>query len=318
MKKILRIFRNIVLLTVVLVILFFAVMGIYHHVMLVKEGREIRVTGNLVEVDGSDMNVFVAGVDKKEGTQTIVLLSGSGVAAPVFDYKILYSKLTDKYRVVVVEKFGYGYSEVSGLPRDVKTLVDEDRKALLKAGETGPYILMPHSMSALEAIYWAITYPGEVKAIIGLDMAVPNSYDDESSNTSKISFMKNMTFFGMHRIPGLFYINKDGLSEQEIKQLKFLSYRNALSDDVYAECKMVYNNAKVVKEMGTPDVPILMFTTNLGISHGSENWMKAQDDFAKQSNKYIQIKLDCGHSLHYYKSESIAKEVKTFIGGFKL
>lgn len=44
---------------------------------------------------------------------TIVLLSGSGVAAPIYDYKVLYSKLTDQYRIAVVEKSGYGYSDVS-------------------------------------------------------------------------------------------------------------------------------------------------------------------------------------------------------------
>jgi len=196
-------------------------------------------------------------------------------------------------------------------------MVEEDRKALLKAGESGPYLLMPHSMSALEAIYWAKTYPTEVKAIIGLDMAVPGSYNTENTNTSKISFMKYMTFLGMHRIPDLFYINTDGLSDQETTQLKYLTYRNALSDDVYAECKMVYKNALLVKELGAPDLPILMFTTNLGISHGSENWIKAQDDFAKLSNKYIQIKLDCGHNLHHFKSEYIATEIKTFLGQLK-
>lgn len=317
MKKFLRIFRNIVLMIVAMVILFFIVMAIYHHVMLAKEAKDIKISGNLVKVDGFNMNVFVTGIDKNEGISTIVLLSGSGVAAPVYDYKILYSKLIDEHRVVVIEKFGYGNSEISGLSRDVKTMVEEDRKALLKAGESGPYLLMPHSMSALEAIYWAKTYPAEVKAIIGLDMAVPGSYNAENTNTSKISFMKYMTFFGLHRIPGLFYINKDGLSEQETTQLKYLTYRNALSDDVYAECKMVYKNALLVKELGAPDVSILMFTTNLGISHGSENWIKAQDDFAKRSNKYIQIKLDCGHNLHHFKSEYIASEIKTFLGRLK-
>lgn len=35
---------------------------------------------------------------------------------------------------------------------------------------------MPHSMSGIEALYWAREYSDEVSGIIGLDMSVPESY----------------------------------------------------------------------------------------------------------------------------------------------
>jgi len=52
-------------------------------------------------------------------------MSGAGVPAPVFDYKVLYSKLTAKYRVIVIEKFGYGYSHLYKCPMDIDSLVSE-------------------------------------------------------------------------------------------------------------------------------------------------------------------------------------------------
>ena len=54
-------------------------------------------------------------------------------------------------------------------------MLNEVRQGLSLAGESGPYILFPHSMSGLEAVYWAQQYPDEVTAIIGLDMAVPEA-----------------------------------------------------------------------------------------------------------------------------------------------
>lgn len=45
------------------------------------------------------------------------------------------------------------------------------RAALKSAKIEAPYILCPHSMSGIEALYWAQQYPEEVLAIIGLDMA---------------------------------------------------------------------------------------------------------------------------------------------------
>ncbi len=65
------------------------------------------------------------------------------------------------YRTVVVEKAGYGYSDVSDISRDIDTILEETREALTQAGEEGPYILYPHSMSGIEALYWAQKYPDE-------------------------------------------------------------------------------------------------------------------------------------------------------------
>ena len=256
------------------------------------------------------MNVYIEG-GKSEFSAPIVLLSGSGVASPIYDYKALYSKLTDQYRVVVVEKFGYGYSDRCGRSRDVAKMVDELRAALAKAGICAPYRLMPHSMSALEAIYWANAYPGEVLEIIGLDMAVPASY--EKSNLNKIRLMKCMTFFGFHRIPAFCSVSHAGLTDDEYEQNRLLVYRNSLNVDVYHECAWVYRNARAVGKLKAPDVPMLMFTTNLNRASGSERWVKAQTEYAKMAHDCTQILLDCGHNLQYDQPEYVAGEIRKFL-----
>ncbi|MEI3049078.1 MAG: hypothetical protein V8T65_13705 [Roseburia inulinivorans] len=78
----------------------------------------------------------------------------------------------------MVEKFGYGFSDIVDSDRDIDTVLGQTRTALDKAGINGPYVLCPHSMSGIEALYWAQQYPDEVEAIIGLDMAVPEYYDE--------------------------------------------------------------------------------------------------------------------------------------------
>ena len=107
---------------------------------------------------------------------TIILLSGSGTECPTYDFKPLWHRLIKHYSVAVVERPGYGWSEETDQPRDVDTLLEETREALKQAGITGPFIPAAHSMSGLEAIYWAQKYPDEISAIIGLDMAVPQAY----------------------------------------------------------------------------------------------------------------------------------------------
>lgn len=292
------------------------IMASYHHIRLAADKSKLEPAGAFVEIDGYHMNVYSQGKKKVQNEPTIVLLSGSGVPAPIYDYKVLYSKLTNDYRVAVIEKFGYGYSDISsGISRDVATMVEQNREALEKAGESAPYILMPHSMSALEAIYWAHTYPGEVHAIIGLDMAVPQSYD--KGNLASITLMKAGIFFGLHRFEVFNPVSSLGITQKEYEQNKLLNYRNALNADVYAECKTVLKNAENVRNMDISNIPMLMFTTNLGSGEEtrSKKWVMAQEDFSKRMNHCVQIRYNCGHNLHYYKSGEISAIILEFLNG---
>ncbi len=62
--------------------------------------------GEKIPVNGGALNVYRIG----HAGQTIVLLSGYGTAAPALDYAPLIRELGN-YHVVVVEGFGYGYSD---------------------------------------------------------------------------------------------------------------------------------------------------------------------------------------------------------------
>ena len=66
--------------------------------------KALKYKGKLVNVDGHNLHTYTVGdIDKPK----IVLMSGSGTVAPVYDFKILYEKLSKNFRVIVIEKFGY-------------------------------------------------------------------------------------------------------------------------------------------------------------------------------------------------------------------
>ena len=109
-----------------------------------------------------------------------------------------------------MEKFGYGFSDIVDKSRDIDSILEDTRAALKKAGLAAPYVLCPHSMSGLEALYWAQKYPDEVSAIIGLDMAVPEYYEYMQIN---IPFLRSTSWaarLGVTRfIPGVW--NSDAM-----------------------------------------------------------------------------------------------------------
>lgn len=100
----------------------------------------------MIEVKEHLMHLYSEG----EGDIPLIFMSGGGTSSPVLNFKSLYSELSDQYLIVVVEKAGYGFSEVT----DLGTILSETRSALSKAGIEGPFVLMPHSMSGIEALYW--------------------------------------------------------------------------------------------------------------------------------------------------------------------
>ena len=192
-------------------------------------GQELRHNGEYVIVKNHKIHIFRAGNDNGP---KLVFLSGSGTVAPVYDFKILYQKLFNDFEIIVIEKFGYGYSDLYDAPTDIDSLISYHREALSKKGEEGPFILLPHSLSGLEAIRWKQTYPEEIKAIIGLDMAVPAQYlswgqEELDKRTNQIIKLQKL-----HKKGLLFWypLNKRGLNKDDIKQQKLLWKRNGMND----------------------------------------------------------------------------------------
>jgi len=294
------------LLTAVLVI---AAAG--HHAALRAEEKRLVPPGQMIKVDGRSIHVYCEG-DRGQGP-ALVLLSGSGTVAPVYDFRPLYRLLSPHSQIAVVEKTGYGYSDLADVPRDVASMVDEVRRALAGADVPAPYVLLPHSMSGLEAIYWAQTHPDEVAGIIGLDMAVPHSYDDFDLDGARLSLSVGglARTFGIHRIPGVYPLSDLGLTAQEREQLVLLMHRNAVNPVYAQEGNVILDNVQTVQSQPAPGCPVLLFCSTGG-QQFSPTWEETQRAFAAQTGGELQV-LDCGHYLHYEKSSELAEAIGLFL-----
>ena len=260
-------------------------------------------------IDKHRMHVYETGV---ESETTFVFMSGSGTVSPVYDFKVLYEKLSGSYRIIVIEKFGYGESDLHEVTCDIDTLVSIQRQALLDSGRKGPFILVPHSMSGLEAIRWKQLYPEDVKAIIGLDMATPQTYREWSPEmiARRIRFMKRMRKCLDYGLLFWFPLNTRGLTKEEIRRQRQLWKRNAFNKCFINEAEAVIGNVDVVESAGTIDCPILMFVSNG--KEVSSNWRSNCQKFALLMHAET-VYLDCGHYIHHYESETISRDIKVFL-----
>ena len=285
----------------------------YNKAALVREAELLkRPLGQMVEVDGRKMCVYVQG----EGDRTLVFLSGSGTVSPILDFKSLYSLLSDDYRIVVIEKFGYGFSDVVDTERSFDTILRQDREALAKLGVEGPYILCPHSMSGLEAILWAQRHPQEVDAIVGLDMALPRSYD--GFDFDSIKGLGRLAAIGRKvGVVRLLYSDAslpEGLSRDEKALYRAIASRIAVNQTVVNEGLAVPGACAMIDAAEKPDVPMLMFVSD-GSQTRAKDWVGLQHDFAAGLSNAHVVELKCGHYVHNFEQARIAAEMRAFLDG---
>lgn len=295
----------------VILILFLGGTFGFHQLSLQKERKLLTPIGKQVTVNGHQMNVSITG----EGPETIVLLSGAGIASPILDFKNLSDSLSKKYKVVVVERAGYGFSEDSDRSRDVMEVLSETRQALAQAHVSGPYVIISHSMASLESLAWQEKYPNEVKALIGLDWALPASYEDLKDNQALLTVAYWSSKIGLLRyFPESFYIKNPTLTETERQQYKLLAYKQLMSQAMLHESRLAKENAKKVPSSINPKIPALLLVSNgEGTTFSQSEWQRYAERFASdQSNIQVDY-MDAPHDLYHYQSDAIVSRIKEFL-----
>lgn len=293
------------------ILLFLVATFIFHRISLEKEKTSLTPLGQQVLVDGHQINVYVEG----DGPETIVVLSGAGIASPILDFKEVSESLSKRYKVVIVERAGYGYSDDSNHSRDVMEVLSETRQALSQANLKGPFIILSHSMASLESLAWQEKYPDEVKTLVGLDWALPASYENLKQNQALITVAFWSSKIGLLRyFPESFYIKNSTLTENERKQYKILAYKQLMSQAMLNESRLVKKNANKVPSNINPKIPALLMVSNGdGTSFSQSEWQHFAEEFASDQANVQVVYVDVPHDLYHYQSNKIVSRIENFL-----
>jgi pimeloyl-ACP methyl ester carboxylesterase len=312
--------KNILLALVAALVICF----IFNFFMTAYEQQKYPALGELVEVNDKRMHVYTKG----EGDNTIVLLSGLGTAAPALDFEPLINEMAKNNKVVVVETFGYGWSDIINKERTVENIVEEIRTALKKSNIQGPYILMPHSISGIYSMYYANIYPEEVKAIIGIDPTLPRLLEylfGESTHTMPKYFSyvapTGIARLALYLFPDNFLpiAEKGTYSEGNLRMTKATSAWKGYNKTVLNESNEIKNNIDKTVDMNFPsDIPVMIFTTkeeNVNVDG------KSKITFYKMQLKNVTtnklVAMEGHHYLHWTRYKEMNEHINEFIKSFK-
>lgn len=290
---------------------------VYHRFMLSREKDKLQPLGKIVDLPQGRMSIYDSG--PAEGQDTLIFLPGGGTCSPILDFRSLTNLLEGDFRVVVIEKFGYGFSDDVSGPRDNGHLLEEVRSALADLGIRGPYVVCPHSMSGILSLYWAQKHPEEIKAIIGLDMALPVHYEKMEFNPVLLKLGQFVASTGIFRFLPVASeseaIKYGKLTDEEKEIYKAIFYSRTANQTMLNEVDAIKENAKEVSQGPWPDIPILLLLSDGsgGTGFSKEDWRNLTLSGLPESDKIRIVSFDAPHYIHNHEYENINELIRAFL-----
>lgn len=269
MKKIKKIERAIMIIIIILVFLLLLIY-INHRIRLKKESALRSPLGQIVEVDGHNMSVYIEG----EGETTLVFMSGGGTCCPILDFKSLYSLLSDNYKVAVVEKFGYGFSDVVD-PDEVSAIIGLDMAV------PRYYDSMRINIPMMRIASWA--------AKIGITRFIPRIAESDAIKYGTLSDSEK-------EILAVFYTHTATVTM--INEC----------DSVTENAKLVESMGVPQLPM-----LLFISNGSGGTGFDEETWRKIPIEYISQVQNGKYIELDCPHYIHNYEYDAISGNIIEFL-----
>lgn len=265
--------------------------------------------GERVEVTGGALNVYRQG----DSGPTIVMLGGYGTAAPALDYGPLIREL-DGYQIVVIEGFGYGYSDLTAPPRTVENITAELHQAVSQVDIDEPYVLLGHSIAGIYDLVYVNRYPDEVAAVIGIDASVPGQMNGLAGQDNPLG--KLVSASGLLRVasavaPFVAEPGGDGYTAGEREQIRLMTNWNWANPAVLDEAAHGAPNFAAVEDVSYPaDLPVLSFIKKEG---NQPRWKELHETQLADRAHGELIEMDGGHYLHWTQSEALAEHIREFL-----
>ncbi|WP_245699982.1 alpha/beta fold hydrolase [Paenibacillus glacialis] len=267
---------------------------------------------------GHKMHLYAEG----KGDTTIVFASGWGTVNPYADFSPLYEGLKQHVKIAVYDRFGYGYSDTTGMKRGVDTITDEVHELLRVSGQKPPYIFVGHSLGSLETIRYAQRFPEEVKGIILMDGGSPEYYKSSAVLTAIPTIYQILRKTGALR--ALYHIdgfaewgsdqsNGEKLLSEELREInRIATLLKTGNKDTTDEIRQSRKNAEIVLAGKKPlDIPITVLTADyFGKLSDDKAWMDSQAVLPNWSVFGKQIIVpNTSHYIHSYQPDVIVNEI---------
>ena len=244
--------------------------ALYQAVSELREQRYYPPPGRLVNIDGCQLHVQMAG----RGLPSVVLESGLGGMSSGWGW---VQPETAKFsRVVSYDRAGLGWSGPDTSPKTAALAARRLRTALLHSQVDPPYVLVGHSMGGLFIRVFANLFSNEVAGMVLLDAVHPDQHlrsaAIDTHMKSGFRFLKAVPLLarlGYVRLTGLLTAWSEGLPERQAAEADaFLSSYRHLKTTRDESLAWETICAEVRDTRGLGDIPLSVVTAGRKVLPG--------------------------------------------------
>jgi pimeloyl-ACP methyl ester carboxylesterase len=131
--------------------------------------RKYPVSGKLVDVGGRKIQIDCRG----KGSPTVVLESGIDNLGSL-NWAAVHDEIAQTTRVCAYSRAGILWSDPNKGTVDYKSVVQDLHEALIKSGETGPWVMVGFSAGGPSTINFTSRYESEVAGLVFVDASHPD------------------------------------------------------------------------------------------------------------------------------------------------
>ncbi|MFN3520822.1 MAG: alpha/beta fold hydrolase [Phenylobacterium sp.] len=158
------------------------------------------VRGELIDIGGRRLRVVRAGAPSARPT----VLCEHGAFGCAADWASVQARLAALgLHSLAYDRAGLGLSDPGPAPRDGRAIVADAEAMLAHAGETGPLVLVGHSMGGLMVRLFAHAQPARVVGLVLVDAVTPEAMDLRFAPQAVSLFWSGMRLVGLGARAGL-------------------------------------------------------------------------------------------------------------------
>lgn len=252
--------------------------------------------GVMVDVDGRQQRIVCEG-QAIAGVPTVVFESGiySGSA----DWGYIQPEVAKGGRTCSYDRAGMGWSQPSSNPRDSASMARELHQLLEAAGESGPYVLVGHSMAGLLTRAFLSQFPSDVVGLVLIDAVDPEVramgsaaiWLKRAANVAR--FGAAVSPFGVVKPLSLFAANGIGQSGVPLREKRRMfgapSHMRASSREIDAVMERL--EVAVAGDAFIPALPVATVTAGAP-GEGRNQWKESQARAARLSTRGTSVNVD--------------------------
>ena len=281
----------------------------YDRIATSRDKRRYPLKGKLVDLGGYRLHLYCAG----QGSPTVLL--DAGALDSLEQWKLVQPEVAKFTRVCSYDRAGMGWSDPSPHPQTSRQIVTELHEALTKAGISGPYLPVGHSMAGLYARLFAAQFRSEVNGLVLEDSVHPDEFKQFPSH-----FPNHPIIFAALRITAplgtarLFHLGcRQTAAHPDCS--KFVVTLMKLVDVV----KTSYAQAGASGELG--DLPLIVIAHNpkVGLEKIRDDqeeiaWTQWQIDLTHlSSNSKLIVVQGVGHEIQTDKPQIVVNAIKDLV-----